>query len=376
MAPAEWPEPGGTAARLTGKHFLLMSKLLRILGIVVLTLVGLLLVVRLVGSPLATQMINRKLAALPDYTGRVDGVHLALWRGAVTATDFRLYRRGQESAGPVVAVKQASLAVAILPLFTGKVGGHGTVDGIEVVIVKTEPDKPKPDEDKGPPPIREWSAVLREAFPVEITRFEVENARIHFADRSVIPAAELVIDQFRLEATDLSNRPKKEELPAQVTVQARIGGTGRLDVDVRADPAAPEPRFAVRMEVKALQLVPIHDFLLHYALIDVSAGSFEVFSEINAAGGHYDGYVKPFFKDLQFKAVPDPSKNFVQRAATSVAAAVTNLLKNEKGDVATKAPFKGDFADNTVDVWTTIQNLLRNAFVQSLREGLEGQQPS
>jgi hypothetical protein len=348
-----------------------MSKLLRVLGIVVSGIFALLLVARFVGSPLATRFVNRKLAALPDYTGHVGAVQVALWRGTLTATDFTLSRRGQESAGPVVTVKHASLAVALRPLFTGKVGGHGTIDGVEVAILKTEPDKPK--EDKGPPPVREWAAELREAFPVEITHFGVENARIRFKDTSVTPAAEIVIDQFKLDATDLSNRPKAgENLPAHITVQARIGGTGQLNVDVRADPSAPAPRFAVRMEVKDLQLVPIHDFLLHYALIDVSRGSFEVFSEINAEGGRYDGYVKPFFKDLQFEAVPDPTKNLAQRAATRIAAAVTGLLKNDKGDVATKAPFQGNFDDNQVDVWTTIQNLLRNAFVQSLREGLEG----
>src|SRR4051794_2197976 len=99
-----------------------MSKLLRILAIVALVLVGLLLVVRIVGSPIATRMVNRKLAELPDYMGNVSGVHLALWRGTVTVSDFALFRRGQEAAGPVVVVRQASLALAILPLFTGKVG--------------------------------------------------------------------------------------------------------------------------------------------------------------------------------------------------------------------------------------------------------------
>lgn len=353
-----------------------MSKLSRILVVIAAVIIALLLVVRFVGSPIVTRMVNKKLEALPEYTGHVGGVHLALWRGAVTATDFSLRQRGHENDEPMVSVKQASLAVAILPLFTGKVGGHGTIDGVEVVMLKTEPDKSKKDDDKGPPPVREWSAVLREAFPVEITRFEVENARIRFKDTSVTPAAEMVIDQFKLVATDLSNRPKGEDLPAHVTVQARLGGTGKLDVDVRADPSAPAPRFAVKMEVKDLQLVPIHDFLLHYALIDVSKGSFEVFSEINAAEGHYSGYVKPFFKDLEFKAVPDPDKNFAQRAATKIAAAVTDLLKNDQGNVATKAPFEGDFADNKVGIWETIQNLLRNAFVQSLREGLEGQTPT
>ena len=350
-------------------------KAVRILGVLLAVLFGVLLVIRFAGSPLATRLANKKLAALPDYTGKVEGVHLALWRGTITATDFVLYRRGRESEGPMVKIRQASLAIAFRSLFTGKLAGHGSIDGVEIEILKTEPDKPKKDKEPAPapPPVREWTAVLREAFPVEISRFEMENVRIHFADKSVTPAADLVIDQFKLTATNLSNRPKGEDLPAQVTASARVGGTGKLAIEIRADPSAPAPRFTVRAELKDLSLPPIHDFLLHYALIDVSQGTFEVFSEISAAGGRYEGYVKPFFKDLEFKAVPDPNKNVAQRAVTKVAAAVTDLLKNDQGDVATKAPFEGNFADTQVGVWEAVQNLLRNAFIQSLREGLEGQ---
>jgi hypothetical protein len=52
---------------------------------------------------------------------------------------------------------------------------------------------------------------------------------------------------------------------------------------------------------------------------------------------------------------------------------VTSLMENKDQDqVATKAPFSGNFADNDVDVWTAVVNLMRNAFVQALRSGFEG----
>jgi hypothetical protein len=79
---------------------------------------------------------------------------------------------------------------------------------------------------------------------------------------------------------------------------------------------------------------------------------------------------------LEFRAVPDPDKNLLQRAAVKLASTAQNLLKSDEGKVATKAPFEGDFADNKVDVWTTVENLLRNAFVTSLREGFENQKPT
>ena len=99
-------------------------------------------------------------------------------------------------------------------------------------------------------------------------------------------------------------------------------------------------------------------------------GTFEVFAEIDAANGGYQGYVTPFFRDLEFEPVPD--KNIVKRAAAAVADAVTNVLRNDESEVATKIPFDGNFENTDVDVWTSIESVLRNAFIQSLREGLEG----
>src|SRR5690606_28083070 len=126
-------------------------------------------------------------------------------------------------------------------------------------------------------------------------------------------------------------------------------------------------RFSTRMEVKELALPPLREFLLAYALIDVRAGTFAMASEIEAADGRYEGYVKPFFENLEFESIPDPDKNLVQRAATRVASAVTGLLENERDQVATKAPFEGNFESNDLVPWTTIENLLRNAFVEALR---------
>lgn len=348
-----------------------MKIFLIILGSIALVV---LLGLRLVASPWATSIANRKLAALPQYTGRVESVQIALWRGTVSATNFQLFSRGKESDGPVVKVRHATLTIAWMPLLKGKLGGHGGVDGIEVMIVN---ESGVDDADKKKPPVRQWQNILRDAFPLELTRFEIKDARIAFDDRSTHPTAKMEVDQFHLVATDFSSRPEPgKALPAHVTIDARVAGTGRLKVDVRANPGEKQPHFAATMEVKDLQLVPIHDFLVKNALIDVSRGTFEVYTEINAADGHYEGYIKPFFKDLEFKAVSDPSKNIFQRAATRVVSAVQGLLKNENDQVATKAPFKGDFKDNQVDLWTTIENLLRNAFVQSLRAGLEGRSPA
>ena len=167
-----------------------------------------------------------------------------------------------------------------------------------------------------------------------------------------------------------------EEWPAQIEITARFPGGGTLRGDADFAPLETLPRFRTAFEVKDLSLPPLRDFLLSYALVDVSQGTFEVVIEADAEGGRYAGYVKPFFHDLEFSAVADPEKGLLRNTATKVASVVTNFLKNEDQKVATKAPFQGNFDTNHVDILATLQYLLRNAFIQSLREGFEGQVPT
>jgi len=345
----------------------------------------LLIAVRFIGSPIATALINKKLAALPEYSGHVDAIQLALWRGTIGAKNLVLVSRGHEAEGHVVRVQHASLSLALRPLFSAKLGGRGSIDGAEILIAPDDPagkaDDSKEEKERKKQEraakARRWQSVLREGFPLEITHFEISHLRVHFVDRTRDPHPDLLLEDFHLVATGFGAGPNAAgDLPATLTVDATMPGGSVLAVKVSANPGMAQPRFTATMEVRELALVPLHDLMLAYANIDVSAGTFDVFVEVNAEGGHYVRYVKPFFRDLKFKAVPDPEKNFAQRAATKVASAVTDLLKNKEGQVATKAPFEGDFADNNVDLFTTIDNLLRNAFVQSLREGLEGQKPN
>jgi hypothetical protein len=340
----------------------------------------LLIVVRVVGSPVATHFVNRKLERMAQFTGRVDAVQLALWRGTVSVRGLQLVDRAHQEDGPVVTAENAMLSIAWAPLFRGRLGGHGNADHVRITVMKraeTAKDEKEKAERLARPVERAWQAVLQKEFPLELTKLELKESELHFEDRSDAQPVVLVVDQIELTATGFSNREKRSgEMPAAVHLTARVGGSGQLRVEARADPAERLPRFTANMELKGFALPPNHDFLVRYALIDASAGEFEVYSEVNAANGHYEGYLKPFFKDLKFKAVPDPEKSILQRAATKVAAAATRLLKNEEGNVATKAPFQGDFDDTQVDVWVTIENLLRNAFIRALREGLEGQTPA
>lgn len=348
---------------------------------------GLVLLLFLVGSPLATSLVNRKLAALPTYSGHVDAVKLQLWRGAVEIENFVLDDRAHRDETPLVQAKRASLAIAWSPLWHGKIGGKALVENARVTMVKWEASLPKGEDKKEKKEeqkekveetkekLNRWQDVLAESFPMEISSFEIRNGVVRFIDRTKQPQVDIALENLYVLATDLTNRPetKPGPMPARVEVQGTTTGNGKLHVTAQADPLSKQPRFALNFELREMELPAFNSFLLAYLDADVSRGTFELFVEVNAADGAYDGYLKPFFNDLDFKNPSDKDKNVAQRVKEKVVSAVSTVLKNdEEKKVATKAPFAGNFADNKVDVWTTIVNLLRNAFVQGLRGGFEG----
>lgn len=349
---------------------------------IVLTIVGVLVLFVLIASPLATWATNRKLANLPDYRGRVGAVTLALWKMGAEATDVVLYDRKGDQELPLVKVKNASLRMTWSALAHGRLGGELKAENPEVNIVKTEtaPSNGKDAKEKikeVKEKIEPWRDALAKSFPMELTRLEVTEAKFHFIDRTRQPTPDIVLEHVHLLATGLKNRSEGEELPAKVHIQGVTTGNGKLDIGVQADPLSKTPRFATTMELKDLSLPECNNFLAAYANADVSSGTFEFYLEATAQNGGYQGYIKPFLKDVNFKTASDKDKNIAQRLAKTAANVVVKLLKNKDEDkVATKAPFSGTFDQNGVDVWATVQNLLRNAFVQALREGFDGRASS
>ncbi|MEO6006330.1 MAG: DUF748 domain-containing protein [Opitutus sp.] len=375
--PARERTAGGPKPRRSGKRGWLIA-----LGVVV----GLLVLIQLLGSPIAKSVVNRRLSEIPGFSGKAGAVKIALWRGGVELDDFSLFERGHESEPPLVHLKKATMKVAPGALFSGMLGGTAVVDGADVTVVKRETadsakdaaEKAKHKLEEQKEKVQHWQDVLRNTFPVTLSRMEVKNARFRFIDRSHQPNVDAGINDLHIVATDLQNRPKAngDPLPSRVDVTGVTTGDGQLKLQLRLDPIAKQPRFAMNFELRNQQLPPLNSLLLAYSDADVSKGTFELYSEINAQDGAYDGYIKPLLQDLDFRTPSDKDKSLGKKLKEKVIGAVTSMLKNDENEkVATKAPFAGNFADNEVDIWTTVANLLRNAFVQAIRGGLEGQTP-
>ncbi len=338
--------------------------------------VGLLLLAQLIASPIATRLINSKLQKMEGFTGRVEGVNVALWRGGAQVKNFILHERGKENENPVVKVDKAAGKIALPHLLGGKLLGELTVDRAEFTTTKLfdapkeSPEKAEQKKEEIKEQIKTWQETLAKAFPMKLTKLEVKNSSVRFIDKSHSPVIDVALHDLHILGSGFGNQPQGDPLPAKVTLQAVTTGQGKLRIETQADPLSKTPRFVTKFELREQQLSPINAILQAYAGMDVGTGVFELFTEIKADNGSYSGYSKPFLKDLDFRTSDDKNKKLGQKIKESAADVVTTVLKNRNEDkVATEAPIFGNFANNNVDVWTTVDNLLRNAFVEALRAG-------
>lgn len=92
-----------------------------------------------------------------------------------------------------------------------------------------------------------------------------------------------------------------------------------------------------------------------------------------AADGAFRGYVKPFFESLEvFRLKEEEEDNPFRLAWEAIVEGVGKLLENAKKDqVATRIPLEDTLDEPDVGLWATVTELLRNAFIQALVQGLE-----
>lgn len=314
--------------------------------------------------------VNKRLHEIPGYAGHVGDVDLALWRGAYRLHDIEVYRVSGEVREPFVAAQMIDFSVAWRELFRGKIVSHVEVEKGEVTFVAGETD-----EESQKDIDRRWQDVIEDLFPLEITHFELRNGVLRYQDTTKKPHLDLFVENMRVVATGLRNRPEATgaEFPAEIMIDGQTLGGGLLTIDLRADPLAPQPFFHLSAKVDDVNLPDLNEFLRAFANVDVSQGTFQLAAELAGKDGGFQGYVKPFFEDLDFTDLEERDKGVLTRIWETVVQGLAWLVKNKERDqLATRIPFQGRFGDPEVGLFATIANLFRHGFVRAFNPTVEG----
>lgn len=336
----------------------------------VLALLAVLLVARLIAPVLVRDAINRRLSRIPSYSGKVDSVDLKIWRGAYRINGMSIVKSNGQVSDPFFAAERIDFSIAWRELLHGRLVSRIRVrNGTLNFLRGSSEENSQLTTDK------RWQDVINDLFPIDITFLDIEGGVLRFSDTTQTPRLDISINDLKVHATGLQNRPDQngDPLPAKIDVSGVTIGHGDIRLFAKVEPLAAQAHFDLAMELKKVSMPALNDLLRAYVNIDVSQGEFEVFAQMAMREGHYEGYVKPFIRGLKFGDVSDKDKGLGQRIWKDAVAVFADLAKNKDSEqVATRIPFSGEASSMDVHVWKTIENGLHHGFIKALPRGFEG----
>lgn len=334
------------------------------------TLLVILAVARLAAPHYIQKLINQRLNQVPAYSGHVGNIDLQVWRGAYRIRDIEIVKSNGQVKEPFFTAEKIEFSVAWREIFHGRLVSDITVENGQLNFIRAATE-----ESTQLPADKRWQAVINDLFPIDITYFEINGGVLRYADTTREPKVDIAVSDLKLLATGLRNRPSDDgdAYPAKINISGQTPGHGRLRLFTRLEPLAVQPHLELNVELREVSLPVLNNFLRAYANVDVSRGRFEFFGQLAMSQGHYEGYVKPFLDQIDFKDLPNQEKNLGARIWETVVSAVVSLVKNkERNQFATRIPFSGDAEKTDVKTWASIVNAIRHGFSQALKEGFEG----
>ena len=334
------------------------------IGAVILGLVA----IRLALPSIIKHRVNARLQSIPGYTGQVEHIGLHLWRGAYSLGGVAIYKVSEHVREPFVLAKHIDFSLAWREIIHRRFVSDIYAQDPQLTFVKATTGE-KTDAD------RRWQKVVEDLFPIDITQFEVKNGAVRYIDKTKEPYVDVFIKNMHVLSTGLRNRvgANGAEFPAEILVEGDSLGGGKVRLFIQADPLAEQPHFHLSAKVDNVNLPDLNDSLRAIARVDVGRGTFRMAAEMAAKDGGFQGYVKPFFEDLDFKNLEDKHKSMGDRLWEKVVAGLAWVVKNKSRDqVGTRIPFEGKFGDPKVGMLTTVANLFRHGFVHAFNPTVEG----
>ncbi|HVY74063.1 MAG TPA: DUF748 domain-containing protein [Puia sp.] len=313
------------------------------------------------------KLVNQELQKIPGYTGHVDDIDVALWRGAYKIKMIRLDKTGGKVPVPFFSSPLVDLSIEWRALFHGRIVGEIEVEHPGLNFVKG------PTEETSQTKVsKKWTDVVDKLMPLKLNRFEINDGEIHYRDFYSHPKFDIYTKEVHILAENLSNAYKtKEELPGKVDATAKVYG-GSAYVKMKINPLNDQPTFDAKAELKNLDITQVNDFIEAFAKFDVKSGNLSIYTEAAAKQGLITGYTKPIIRDLKVVNWERDKDNPLKLAWEGVVGGVAWVFKNhDKDQLATKAEFEGRIKDPNVDIWYIIGQVLRNAFIQALYPSLE-----
>jgi hypothetical protein len=338
---------------------------------IIASVVIILTIIRLLLPSIVKSYINGKLNDLPGYTGHVDDIDIYLIRGAYRIDGLVLRKKTDPLKYPFLRIKHTDLSLEWKAIFKGRLVGEIVMDQPAMHIIAATADISKE------PAKEHWTKTLKAVMPMTINRLELTDGSISYLDFAAKPDVNLLIKNMKLTALNLANVEKiGKPIPSTVTLTGTSIGNGKLKADMKINVLKEIPDFELNGQLTSVKLTSLNNFIEAKGKIDVEKGTLDMYSELEARNGHFDGYVKPFIKGIQvldWKKDVKKKGGIFQAAKEAVVNLFTKVVENPKTKkIATKVPISGNLNDPKTSGWQTFVGVLRNAFIKAFTQGIDG----
>jgi hypothetical protein len=338
---------------------------------IILAIVCILIIIRLILPAVILHFANIELTKMPGYYGHIDDIGLSLYRGAYQVNDMYLNKVDTVTKEQTEFYKAQNIDLSVewKALFHGSIVGEVIVNYPKITFTKDKAELGQVIKDTA-----DFRKVIKQAMPLKVNRFEINNGSIHYADLTSKPKVDISLQHLHVLALNLKNvEDKNDELPSTITASGNAYD-GSMTLDMKLDPLAEKPTFDLNSEIKNVNLPMLNDFLKAYGHFDVNKGNFGLYSEIAAKDNKFKGYVKPLIKDLDVVGPEDRHDAFFHKIWESIVGAAGVIFRNQSKDqVATKASMEGNFDNPQTNILDAVWQLLRNAFIQALMPSIDYQ---
>jgi hypothetical protein len=320
----------------------------------------LLLTLRLMLPFILLRYVNQTLDRIPEYEAKIDAIEVSLWRGAYAIKNLRMIKKGGQQKNPFLEAPEIDLAIEWPALLSGKV--VGTVRLTEPVINFIQ----APAKDKSQLAFStSWSEQGKKLFPFEINRFIIKKGTITFRELEMAQGADLKLTSVDVEMTGITNVESKERrLPVHLEARATVFETGYLSLNGSAQLLREPISFDINTSIEKVDLTKLNPYVKHHAGFNFKSGSFALYSNLRADEGKIEGYVKPIFESIGINL--EGSSNPIEAVWKTVVSVFVELFSNQPKDrFATVIPISGSVNDPQLDLWSTVFNVLRNAFIKA-----------
>ena len=340
----------------------------RVLYIVIICFLLSIIVFRLMLPGIVKNYVNKKLNGLPGYTGHVDDVDIALFRGAYVIKGLLLRKKTDPPKYPFLTIQRTDLSLEWKSLFKGRLVGKIIMDKPGINILETESLAKEPSKES-------WTKTVKALMPITINRLQINNGRFAYLDFDKKPNTDLHIDNMQLTALNLANVQKAAvSLPSDVRLSGTSIGKGNLKVKMKVNVLKDIPDFDMDLELTGVNLLSLNGFLEANAKFDIERGNIDMFSKLKLTNSEMDGYIKPFIKNLKVLDVKKDIKKkggILRVAKKAIIGLFAKAVENPKTKkIATIVPIKGNIKDVKTSGWETFLGVLKNAFIKAFHEGL------